>query len=121
MTTFRKRFLCPSPNRFRNKMTKSSTAGTKRFTYQSFRRSRFLSSVALQRDRHEYDRKALAYKFPYLALYELGDGSEEAFDNAMKELRRRITEGDRMEISDTLGSEKITQVYSRITDRFTAN
>ena len=59
--------------------------------------------------------------FPYLALYELGDGSKEAFDNAMKELRRRITEGDRMEISDTLGSEKITQVYSRITDRFTAN
>ena len=58
--------------------------------------------------------------FPYLALYELGDGSKEAFDNAMKELRRRISEGDRMEISDALGSDKITQVYSRITDRIIA-
>ena len=43
-----------------------------------------------------------------------------AFDNAMKELRRRISEGDRMEISDALGSDKITQVYSRITDRIIA-
>ena len=59
-------------------------------------------------------------RFPYLAVYELADGSKDAFDAAMKELRRRITEGDRMEISDTLGSEKVTQVYKRITDRIVA-
>ncbi len=58
--------------------------------------------------------------FPYLAIYELADGSREAFDSAMKELRRRIAEGDRMEISGTLGLEKVTQVYARITDRITA-
>ena len=64
--------------------------------------------------------RAWPINFPYLALYELGDGTKEAFDNAMKELRRRISEGDRMEISDALGSDKITQVYSRITDRIIA-
>ena len=59
-------------------------------------------------------------RFPYLAVYELADGSKDAFDAAMKELRRRITESDRMEISDTLGLEKVTQVYTRITDRIDA-
>ena len=59
-------------------------------------------------------------RFPYLALYELGDGSKRAFDATMTELRRRIAEGDRMEISATLGSAKTSQAYTRITDRITA-
>ncbi len=56
----------------------------------------------------------------HLAVYELSDGSVEAFDAAMTELRRRIREGDRMDISPALGADKVSQAFTRVSERVTA-
>lgn len=53
----------------------------------------------------------------YLAVYELGSADPAAFDATMAELRRRIREGDRMEISAALGSEKQSQAFARVGER----
>lgn len=53
----------------------------------------------------------------YLAVYELASQKQSDFEATMAELRRRIAEGDRMEISSALGSAKMAQAFQRISDR----
>ena len=50
----------------------------------------------------------------YLAVYELSTGDAGEFEVTMKELSRRVREGDRMEMSSALGRPAVTKAYGLI-------
>jgi hypothetical protein len=56
----------------------------------------------------------------YMAFYELPSARKEDFESTMTELQRRISAGDRMEISPSLGSRFTAQGYRHISPRIDA-